>query len=80
VQELEAAVSEAAPAERGRLGVELSRLRASVRSEKLSEVAGEFDGVHDIHRAVNVGSVDAVISARDLRPEIIAALERGLKG
>jgi acetyl/propionyl-CoA carboxylase alpha subunit/acetyl-CoA carboxylase carboxyltransferase component len=80
VQELEAAVSEAAPAERGRLGVELSRLRASVRSEKLSEVAGEFDGVHDIHRAVNVGSVDAVISARDLRPKIIAALERGLKG
>jgi acetyl-CoA carboxylase carboxyltransferase component len=80
VRELEAAVADASPAERGRLAVELGRLRASVRAEKLSEVAGEFDGVHDIHRAVKVGSVDAVISARDLRPQIIAAVERGLNG
>ncbi|RJS46821.1 carboxyl transferase domain-containing protein [Nocardioides cavernaquae] len=77
VLELETLVADAAPAERGRLAVELGRLRASVRAEKLSEVAGEFDGVHDIHRAVRVGSVDAVISARQLRPEIIAAITRG---
>lgn len=79
VQELETALAEADPAERGRLAVELGRLRAGVRAEKLSEVAGEFDGVHDIHRAVRVGSVDAVISAQRLRPEIIAAVTRGLE-
>jgi acetyl/propionyl-CoA carboxylase alpha subunit/acetyl-CoA carboxylase carboxyltransferase component len=77
VRELELAVAAAAPAERGRLAVELGRLRASVRATKLSEVAGEFDGVHDIHRAVRVGSVDAVISAKELRPQIIAAIARG---
>jgi acetyl-CoA carboxylase carboxyltransferase component len=79
VKELEQALTDAEPAERGRLAVELGRLRSSVRAEKLSEVAGEFDGVHDIHRAVRVGSVDAVISAERLRPEIIEALVRGLE-
>jgi hypothetical protein len=56
--------------------VELAQVRASVRPEKLGEVASEFDGVHDIHRAVQVGSVDAVVSADRLRPEIIAVIER----
>ena len=37
--------------------------RAAVRPEKIGEVAAEFDGVHDIHRAVRVGSVDEVIPA-----------------
>ncbi|GAB3866574.1 biotin carboxylase N-terminal domain-containing protein [Nocardioides maradonensis] len=78
VKELEQELAEATAAERGRLAIELSRLRASVRAEKLNEVASEFDGVHDIHRAVRVGSVDAVISAERLRPEIIGAIERGL--
>ena len=41
-------------------------------------MAAEFDGIHNIHRAVDVGSVDAVIPAARLRPEIIAVLERSL--
>ena len=49
-----------------------------MRAEKLGEVAAEFDGVHSIQRAVEVGSVDAIISAQRLRPELIAAVERGL--
>jgi hypothetical protein len=57
--------------------VEQADLRAGLRAEKISEVAAEFDAVHNIHRAVEVGSVDAVIRADRLRPEIIAALERG---
>ncbi len=75
---LERAVAEASAAERGRLVVELAQLRASVRAERLGEVATEFDGVHNIHRAVQVGSVDSVISAARLRPEIIAVIEREL--
>jgi acetyl-CoA carboxylase carboxyltransferase component len=78
VRELEKAVADAPESERGRLVVELAELRSSVRAEKISEVAAEFDGVHNIHRAVEVGSVDAVISAARLRPEIIAVIERGL--
>jgi hypothetical protein len=41
-------------------------------------VAAEFDAVHSIERAVAVGSVDAIISAADLRPRLIEAVERGL--
>jgi hypothetical protein len=41
-------------------------------------VAAEFDRVHNIQRAVQVGSVDAVIRAAELRPRIIEALEARL--
>ena len=49
-------------------------MRSAVRAEKLSEVATEFDTVHSVYRAVEVGSVDAVISAAELRPRIIEAV------
>jgi len=78
VRDLEQALTDCSDTDRGRLVVELAQARASVRAEKLGEVAAEFDGVHDIHRAVRVGSVDAVISADRLRPEIIDVLEREL--
>jgi acetyl/propionyl-CoA carboxylase alpha subunit/acetyl-CoA carboxylase carboxyltransferase component len=76
VRDLEARIAASSGAERGRLVVERAALRSAVRAEKISEVAAEFDGVHDIHRAVAVGSVDAVIPASRLRPEIIAVLDR----
>ncbi len=60
------------------LRAELAELRAAVRSEKLGEVAAEFDGVHSIERAVKVGSVDAVIPAAELRPRLIDAVDAGL--
>jgi acetyl-CoA carboxylase carboxyltransferase component len=78
VRALETSLGEATAAERGRLIVELADLRTTVRADKISEVAAEFDDVHDIHRAVEVGSVDAVIPAARLRPEIIAVIERSL--
>jgi acetyl/propionyl-CoA carboxylase alpha subunit/acetyl-CoA carboxylase carboxyltransferase component len=78
VAELEASMSGAVDAERAALLAELAQLRTSVRSQKLSEVAAEFDRVHSIERAVQVGSVDAVISARELRPKLVEAVERGL--
>jgi acetyl/propionyl-CoA carboxylase alpha subunit/acetyl-CoA carboxylase carboxyltransferase component len=80
LKELDARIAEASDADRSRLLVEHAELRAAVRAEKIGELAGEFDGVHNIHRAVEVGSVDAVIEGARLRPEIIGALERGLEG
>ncbi len=68
----------ASGAERTRLVVELAAVRAAVRPEKISEVAAEFDGVHDIYRAVRVGSVDEVIAPERLRPRIIEAIEADL--
>jgi acetyl/propionyl-CoA carboxylase alpha subunit/acetyl-CoA carboxylase carboxyltransferase component len=75
VRALQAALQSAGEAERAPLAVQLREVRTTVRAEKLGEVAAEFDGVHSIHRAVEVGSVDAVIGAHELRPRIIAALD-----
>ena len=49
-----------------------------MRTEKLGEVAAEFDAVHSVQRAQAVGSVHRIIAAADLRPELIAAVERGI--
>nr|WP_092623529.1 carboxyl transferase domain-containing protein [Jiangella sp. DSM 45060] len=75
---LERKIGEATNGERAPLLVELAELRAALRAEKISEVAAEFDRVHDIRRAVEVGSVDEVVSVAQLRPKIIAAIRRGL--
>jgi acetyl-CoA carboxylase carboxyltransferase component len=73
---LTAEISGAESGQRAALLADLAQLRADVRSHKLGEVAAEFDGIHSIERAVRVGSVDAVISARDLRPRLVEAIER----
>jgi hypothetical protein len=57
---------------------ELAELRETVRNEKLGEVAAEFDAIHSVERARAVGSVHRIIAAADLRPELIAAVERGI--
>ena len=80
VRALEGRLADANGSERSHLVVELADLRAEVRPEKIGEVAAEFDGVHDIHRAVRVGSVDEVISVARLRPRVIEAIEAGLDG
>ncbi|GAB03749.1 ATP-grasp domain-containing protein [Gordonia amarae] len=74
VQELRTRTENAEGAERTLLEADLEDMRSSVRAEKLGEVAAEFDKIHSIRRAVEVGSVDAVIPAAELRPRIIAAL------
>lgn len=76
VRELEAETAQATGPDRSRLNAELADLRQSVRAEKISEIAAEFDSVHSIRRAVEVGSVDAVIQADELRPQIIGAIEK----
>jgi len=71
-------VAAGGPDEVAALRAELAALTDQVRSEKLGEVADEFDAIHTIQRAQRVGSVDDIIPADELRPWIIAALERGM--
>ncbi|GAA3690166.1 biotin carboxylase N-terminal domain-containing protein [Microlunatus aurantiacus] len=78
VVSLDQQLAAASGAARAALATELAEVRRDVRSEKLGEVATEFDRKHNIHRAVEVGSVDEVIAAAELRPKIIGALEKGL--
>ncbi|TKV61002.1 ATP-grasp domain-containing protein [Nakamurella flava] len=79
IVDAEAAIAgETDEARKRELTVELSDLRAVVRSEKLTEVAAEFEGIHDINRARDVGSVHTIIAAAELRPYLIEAIERGM--
>ena len=73
-----AAAAEATGAEAAAARAELAATTARVRSEKLGEVADEFDSVHTIERALEVGSVDRIIPAAELRPYIVDALERSM--
>ena len=66
----------AAPrADRPRLAEALAETRATVLAEKQGEVATEFDTVHCVERARDVGSLDDVIPAQSLRPRLIEALD-----
>ncbi|TVR29469.1 MAG: fused acetyl/propionyl-CoA carboxylase subunit alpha/methylmalonyl-CoA decarboxylase subunit alpha, partial [Nitriliruptor sp.] len=78
VQELEQRIADADNGEVAQLRAQLDELRSSVRSEKLGEVAAEFDAVHSVQRAQEVGSIDHIVSAQDLRPYLIDAVERGM--
>ena len=65
--------------ERARLRAELASVTEAVRFEKLGEVAADFDRIHSVERAMQVGSVHRIITAEALRPELIAAVERGME-
>ena len=68
----------ASGADLARVSQELTDTTKTVRAEKLKECADEFDAIHDVKRAMRVGSVDEIISAAELRPYIIKSLERRL--
>ena len=58
--------------------LKLGATRTAERSEKLGEVAAEFEAVHNVERARQVSSVHQIIPAAELRPSIVAAVERGM--
>ena len=79
IAKLDERIEAAEGAEREKLRAERDELWAEVRSEKLGELAGEFDSIHSVERAVEVGSVDRIIAAAELRPYLIEAVERGMQ-
>ena len=79
VKDLESALAAAdTDADRAHLRIELATTTTEVRNAKLGEVASEFETIHNIQRAQQVGSVHHIVPAAELRPQIIAAIERGI--
>ncbi len=82
IADLEAQIAEAGragdEARSARLTAELAALRPGVRSEKLGQVADEFDTAHSVQRAQQVGSVDRIVPPDQLRPYLIDAVRRGM--
>jgi acetyl-CoA carboxylase carboxyltransferase component len=78
VVELAGRVDAAEGAVKAELRRRMAALLEQVRSEKLGDVAGEFDGVRTVQRAQRVGSVHRIIPAASLRPYLVDAVERGI--
>src|SRR5678815_5625065 len=78
LQELNQAMAKAEWAEKGRLRTQWVELFKIVHSEKLGEMAAEFDRVHSVQRALAVGALHKIIPPASLRPYLIDAIERGI--
>jgi acetyl-CoA carboxylase carboxyltransferase component len=74
----DAALQAAPEAQRRWLRGQLAEVLRTVRSEKLGEVADEFDRIHSVERALEVGSLDRILPPAELRPYLIDAVERGM--
>ncbi|KAA3610669.1 MAG: ATP-grasp domain-containing protein [Calditrichaeota bacterium] len=79
MKEMDARLAKAETSEIAALKDLKEKTYQTVYSEKLGEVADEFDAVHSVQRAEKVGSVDKIIPPEQLRPYLIAAVERGVR-
>ena len=78
LQALNQAIAQAEGAEKGRLRTQWDEVFKVVHSEKLGEMASEFDRVHSVQRALDVGALNYIIPPAHLRPYLIQAVERGI--
>jgi len=65
--------------DRASLLAEYDQQFKAVTAEKRGELAEQFDLIHTVQRALEVGSVDWVIPSGNLRPYLIKAVERGIE-
>jgi acetyl-CoA carboxylase carboxyltransferase component len=79
LQSLSKALEHAQGADKNRLRAEYNQLFKIVHSEKLGEMAAEFDKVHCVERALKVGALSRILPPADLRPFLIGAVERGME-
>jgi hypothetical protein len=72
------AIGKAEGPEKIRLRAQWDELFKVIHSEKLGEMAAEFDRVHSVQRALAVGALDCILPPHRLRPYLIDAIERGI--
>ncbi len=66
------AVLESAPrSQRGAASTEYARVLREAEAQAQAAVAREFDAVHSVDRALAVGSLEAILAPRNLRPALI---------
>ena len=79
LEALAQAMAKAEGKEKAGLRVQYNELFKVIHSEKLGEMAEEFDRVHSVHRALKVGALHHILPPANLRPYLIDAVERGIK-
>jgi len=80
LQALSQAMTQADAAEKHRLRNQWDELFKIIHSEKLGDVAAEFDRVHSVERALKVAALHHILPPANLRPYLIDAVERGIAG
>ena len=73
------ALADADLADRRKLEEDYESVLADVAAREQTEVAREFDAVHNVARALDVGSLDALMTPQELRPSLCARLEHALE-
>jgi acetyl/propionyl-CoA carboxylase alpha subunit/acetyl-CoA carboxylase carboxyltransferase component len=76
--DLERQIADADGGQKGRLRTRWHEAYEAVYAEKLGEVAEQFDSIHSVHRARQVGSLHHIVEPSRLRPYLIEAIERGI--
>jgi len=76
---LNQSILQADAAEKVRLHAQWNELYNVVYSERLGEMATEFDHVHSVFRALRVGALNHIIPPKNLRSYLIDAVERGIE-
>ena len=79
LQTLNEALARATGVEKGRLHTQAAELYKAIQSEKLGEVADEFDRVHSVQRALKVGALHKIIAPATLRPYLINAVSTAVE-
>lgn len=78
LQTLTQAIAQADNSQRVHLRRQWEEIFRVVHSEKLGEMAAEFDRVHSVQRALEVGALHCIIPPARLRPYLIDAVARGI--
>jgi acetyl-CoA carboxylase carboxyltransferase component len=78
LEPLNQALVKAEGTEKARLRSEWDDLFKVIHSEKLGEVAAEFDHIHSVNRALQVGALHQILPSGKLRPYLIHAVDRGI--
>ncbi|HEY1277841.1 MAG TPA: carboxyl transferase domain-containing protein [Thermoleophilaceae bacterium] len=65
--------------ERQRLRAERAAAWSEVHAERLGELAAEFDSIHSVERALEMGSISRIVEPSSLRPFLVDAVERGMR-
>jgi hypothetical protein len=79
VRAAQKALADARLADRRKVEEDYERVLADVTARVQTDVAREFDAVHNVARALDVGSLDALMTAQELRPSLCARLEAALE-
>jgi acetyl/propionyl-CoA carboxylase alpha subunit/acetyl-CoA carboxylase carboxyltransferase component len=79
LQALNDAMAKADGLEKARLRSQWNELFKIIHSEKLGEMANEFDRIHSVQRALGVGALNCIIPPSNLRPYLIHAVERRME-